>query len=95
MCEGTLDYKTKIVREAMSYDFQLHSYPCYSANQRSQSLPPIEAHDAAGQREDWVHRLYRKGVSKEDLEFLVEILNPDPDERWTAGEIAQCGYLDF
>lgn len=95
MCEGTLEYKTKIVREAVAFDFQLHSYPCYSKNQQLLTLPPIESHDLPNWGEDWVDRLYRKGVAKEDLEFLVEILHPDPAQRWTAGEIAQCGYLDF
>jgi hypothetical protein len=42
----------------------------------------------------WTGKLFRKGISESDIEFLFLILNPNPNERWIAEDIARCGYLD-
>lgn len=67
MCEGTLEYKRKVVREAMAFDFQLHSYPLYFGELSLQPLLSSKSHGSSDQREDWVDRLHRKGVLEEDL----------------------------
>jgi len=95
MSEGTLQEKTDTVRKAMVLDFGLNSLPYYSDSTRHAETSAVA--DKRESNEDaylWAERLYQKGVSSEDIEFLVQILNPDPAERWTAAEIVQCGYLD-
>lgn len=42
----------------------------------------------------WANEMVEKGVPGEDIQFLVEILNPDPNCRLTAREILESGYLD-
>lgn len=34
-----------------------------------------------------------KGISGEDIQFLVDVLNPRPDVRLTSEEILRSGYL--
>lgn len=42
----------------------------------------------------WANKMVEKGVSGEDIQSLVEVLNPDPDSRLTAREILESGYLE-
>ena len=77
----------------MAYDFDLHSIPYYAEDEQSRNLlPPRD--ESTADRDGWVERLLRKGVAANDVEFLFQILNPDPAERWTAMDIVSCGYLE-
>jgi hypothetical protein len=90
---GTLQEKTQAIRTAMASDFGLHELPFYTDDERSRALLPSEEILSSLSIEYWGDRLDRKGVDFADIEFLCQILNPLPAERWTAGEIAHCGYL--
>jgi hypothetical protein len=81
------------VRKAIAYDFDLHANPYYAEDQRSRLLLP-QKDDSRVEDDYWTSKLFHKGVSASDIEFLFQILTTDPRERWTAEEIAGCGYLD-
>jgi hypothetical protein len=93
ICKGSLKDKAQAVRTAMAFDFNLHSIPCYAEDEQSRILLPSKDEPSAD-REDWVGRLLRKGIAADDVDFLFQILNPDPAERWTAKDIVSCGYLE-
>lgn len=93
ICKGTLMEKAKAVRTAIAYDFELHSLPGYTEDEQSCALLPPKD-DSRTEDDHWTSKLFRKGVSEGDIEFLFQILNPDPTQRWTAEDIARCGYLD-
>ena len=78
----------------MALDFNLHSIPCYTEDERSRTLYPQNDKSSAA-NEGWIERLLRKAIAPDDVEFLFEILNPDPAERWTAKDIVSClrGHL--
>lgn len=38
--------------------------------------------------------MIEKGISGEDIHFLVEVLNPDPNARLTVRRILESGYLE-
>jgi hypothetical protein len=89
--KGSLKDKEKALRTAIAYDFNLHKIPLYAEDEQSQALlPPKDKR----RKDDWIYRLCDKGLGVNDIQFLFQILNPVPNERWTAGEIAGCGYLD-
>lgn len=93
ICKGSLEEKAQAVRAALSLDFNLHSIPYYAEDEQSRILlPPKEESTANNER--WVERLLDKGIAADDVEFLFQILNPDPAERWTAQDIVTCGYLE-
>ncbi|KAF2964584.1 hypothetical protein GQX73_g8984 [Xylaria multiplex] len=88
---GTLENKTQAARTAMAADFNLFSIPLY-VEEGSSSLLPCERPGP----EDiymWAVNMSEKGISGEDIQFLVDVLNPRPDVRPTAAEIIQGGYL--
>jgi hypothetical protein len=41
----------------------------------------------------WANEMVEKGVSGEDIQFLVEVLNPDPNARLTAREILESDLI--
>ena len=85
---GTLAEKEAAVRDAISRDFELSSVGYYN----DCHLPePDKTRTAA---DHWLIRLSHMGVQDDDLEFLYVILNPDPNQRLTAQEILDIGYLD-
>jgi hypothetical protein len=93
ICKGSLEDKAQAVRTAMAFDFNLHSIPCYAEEGQSRALLP-SIDESSADSEGWVERLLRKGIAADDVEFLFQILNPDPAERWTAKDILSCGYLE-
>ena len=93
ICKGSLEDKAQAVRTAMVFDFNLHSIPYYAEDEQSRILLPSKDKSSADS-EDWVERLFRKGIAADDVEFLFQVLNPDPAERWTAKDIVSCGYLE-
>jgi hypothetical protein len=74
-------------------DFLLHLIPFYTDDKESLKLLPSKI---LPQSDDnwWGERLLRKGVLPEDIEFLVQVLNPDPNERLSAEDIIPSGYLE-
>jgi protein kinase len=91
--KGTIDERNKAVRDPMAVDFSLAEVPFYVDNAECRKLLPTGL--APPNEETWFGaRLHAKGVPEEDIAFLVEILNPDPNERLSAEEIIRSGYLD-
>jgi protein kinase len=91
--KGTMEEKASAVREAIAHDFALPSVPFYSEHEETKKLlPPANSVD---DNDWWGEKLYRKGISPEDLQFLVNVLHPDPSERATAAEIVRSGYLEI
>jgi hypothetical protein len=88
-----MEEKAKAVRNAIAMDFSLQSVPFYADDPESLKLLPA---NQVPQSEDdwWAERLLRKGVPVEELEFLVQVLNPDPNERLSAEDIIRSGHLD-
>ena len=93
ICKGTIEEKTKTVRDAIVRDFSLQSIPFYTDDAESCKLLPSEP-KLQSDDDWWCERLLRKGVPAEEVAFLIEVLVPDPTERLSAEEIIQSGYLD-
>lgn len=88
----TLEDKVQAARKAMVADFDLCSVPLYAEEADSASLlpdvPPESEHIYL-----WAVEMSEKGVSCDDIQFLVDVLNPRPDVRLTSEEIMRSGYL--
>ncbi|KAK3298002.1 uncharacterized protein B0H64DRAFT_474018 [Chaetomium fimeti] len=89
---GSLDEKTKAVRDAMAIDFDLHSLPLYADDPTSQTMLPPARPEMAYK---WAEAMMNKGISQEDIQFLANTLNPLPGGRFTTVEILESGYLDI
>ncbi|KAJ9378854.1 hypothetical protein DTO063F5_7497 [Paecilomyces variotii] len=88
---GTLEEKEKAIRDKLAIDFDLASIPFYAEDEQCAQLLPSPRPDEAYM---WANEMVEKGVSGEDIQFLVEVLNPDPNTRLTAREILESGYLE-
>ncbi|RHZ56453.1 hypothetical protein CDV55_105419 [Aspergillus turcosus] len=88
---GTLEEKEKVVRDKLAIDFDLASVPFYAEDEQCARFLPSPRPDEAYM---WANEMVEKGVSGEDIQFLVEVLNPDPNTRLTAREILESGYLE-
>lgn len=89
---GALEDKLQVSRKAMVADFDLFSAPLYAEDPNSASLFP----DLRPGPEDiymWAVEMSVKGVSGDDIQFLVDVLNPRPDVRLTSEESMRNGYL--
>lgn len=89
---GSLDDKVQTARRAMVADFDLFSVPLYAEDADLVSISP----DQRPKPEDiymWAVDMSEKGVSGEDIQFLVDVLNPRSDVRLTSEEILRSGYL--
>ncbi|KAI0451570.1 kinase-like domain-containing protein [Xylaria acuta] len=64
----------------------------YAGEEDSASLLPPERPGPDGIY-GWAVDMSEKGIAGEDLQFLVDVLNPRPDVRPTAAEIMSGGYL--
>lgn len=93
MCKGTVEEKAQAVRRAIAYDFEFHSIPYCAEDKKSRALLPPK--DVSAETDHLTGKLFPQGISESDIELLFQILNPDPTQRWTAEDIAQCEYLDF
>lgn len=89
---GTLENKAKIARDAVAIDFDLHSIPWYAEDEKSSRMLPPPRPDEAYM---WAAKMMDKGVSGEDIQFLVKVLNPLPEARLTLVEILESGYLEI
>lgn len=88
---GTLNKKEKVVRDKLIIDFNLSSVLFYAEDKRCAQILPLPQLKEAY---IWANEMVEKGVLSEDIQFLVEVLNPDPDARLTAREILKSGYLE-
>ncbi|TQN71775.1 Mitogen-activated protein kinase 8 [Colletotrichum shisoi] len=89
--KGTLEEKTRAVRDGLAVDFDLHSVPFYARDERCRALLPPPRPDEAYM---WANSMVEKGVSGEDIQFLVEVLHPDPACRLSVREILESGYFE-
>ncbi|KKZ66080.1 hypothetical protein EMCG_08145 [[Emmonsia] crescens] len=88
---GTLEDKTKAVRDKLAIDFDLASIPFYAEDKEcAEKLPSPQPEEAYM----WANDMVEKGVAGEDIQFLVGVLNPDPNARLTVPEILESGYLE-
>ncbi|KAL3261673.1 hypothetical protein ABHI18_003550 [Aspergillus niger] len=88
---GTLADKGNVIRDQLVIDFDLSSVPFYAEDEQcAQFLPTPQLEEAYM----WANTMIEKGVSGEDIQFLVEVLNPDPNARLTVREILESGYLE-
>lgn len=91
ICTGTLEEKTKAVRDKLAVDFDLASVPLYAEDEQcAKLLRPAQPEEAYM----WANSMVEKGVAGEDIQFLVGVLNPDPNARLTVREILESGYLE-
>ncbi|KAI1913243.1 hypothetical protein LOZ12_001422 [Ophidiomyces ophidiicola] len=88
---GPLQNKTKAVRDQLAIDFDLASVPFYVEDKHCAGKLPSPQPDEAYM---WANDMVEKGVAGEDIQFLVEVLNPDPNARLTVREILESGYLE-
>jgi hypothetical protein len=91
ICTGSLEERTKAVRDQLAIDFYLGSVPMYAEDEQCAALLPIPQPEEAYM---WANSMVEKGVLGEDIQFLVGVLNPDPNARLTVREILESGYLD-
>ncbi|KAI1123695.1 kinase-like domain-containing protein [Nemania abortiva] len=88
---GTLEDKTRIARERMAADFDLLSVPLYTEGDSFSLLP--SQRPGPDDIYMWAVDMSEKGISGEDIQFLVDVLNPRPDVRLTGDEIMRSGYF--
>jgi hypothetical protein len=82
----------KAVRDALAIDFALHCHPFYTEDARArQLLSPPQPEKVY----EWAEDMICKGVASEDIEFLLNVLNPDPRGRTTGAEILESRYLQI
>lgn len=75
------------IRRAMSDDFELDELEYYK-----NCVLPL-GHSRSFERK-WFERLHDAGLSSDDVDFLVWVLNPDPISRASAHEILQHKWLN-
>jgi hypothetical protein len=91
ICPETLEDKTQAVRNKLAIDFDPNSVPAYAEDEQcTELLPPPQPEEAYM----WANDMFEMGVTSEDIQFLVEVLNPDPNARLNVREILDSRYLD-
>lgn len=88
---GVLQNKTEAVRNKLAVDFDLASVPFYAKDKDCAGKLPSPQPDEGYM---WANEMVEKGVAGEDIQFLVEVLNPDPNARLTVREILESEYLE-
>ena len=86
-----LTEKRDDIRNQLAVDFDLSSLPFYAEEEQCARILPIPQPETAYM---WANTMVEKGISHEDIQFLVEVLHPDPNARLTVREILESGYLD-
>jgi hypothetical protein len=87
---GSLEEKTKVARDAVAVDVDLHSIPAYAEDPKSRAMLPPAQPDMAYK---WAEAMIAKGVAGEDIQLLANALNPVPASRLTTIDILTSGYL--
>lgn len=90
---GVLEDKVQVARKALVADFDLCSVPLYTEHANFASLLLAAARPGPEEIYMWAVDMSEKGISGEDIQFLVDVLNPRPDARLTSEEILRSGYL--
>ena len=76
----------------MCDDFDLRSIEFF----KDCKFPPSAVESGERERKmDWRERLLMQGVERENVEFLTEVIQPDPRRRMGVEEILGTGYLDI
>ncbi|PYH29033.1 kinase-like protein [Aspergillus neoniger CBS 115656] len=88
---GSMRKKRDAIRDQLAVDFDLSSLPFYAEDEQCARILPTPQPETAYM---WANTMVEKGVSHEDIQFLVEILHPDPNARLTVREILESEYLD-
>ena len=92
ICTRTSEQKSEAIRDKLAVDFDLSSVPFYAEDDKCAKLLPLAVPDKAYM---WANSMVESGIAGEDIQFLVEVLHPDPNARLTAREILDSGYLDL
>lgn len=88
---GSLEDKTKTVRDTLAVDFGLHQLPYYTEDEQSSKLlPPPKPEEEYM----WADTMIKKGIAIEDVQFLAGVLNPDPNTRLNPRQILETGHLE-
>ncbi|KAI1938655.1 hypothetical protein LOZ66_003458 [Ophidiomyces ophidiicola] len=88
---GTLQDKTKAVRDQLAIDFDLASVPFHADDKQCVDKLPEPQPDKAYL---WANDMVEMGIAGEDIQFLIGVLNPNPNARLTVREILESGYLE-
>lgn len=81
-----------MIRDQLAIDFDLGSVPFYAADEQCAKLLPTPQPEKAYM---WANTMVEKDMAgEEDIQFLVEVLHPDPEARLTIPEILESGYLE-
>jgi hypothetical protein len=89
--QGTLEEKARTVRDKLAVDFDLHSVSLFADDAKCRAmLPPPRPEEAYM----WANSMVEKGISGEDIQFLVEVPHPDPSCRLNIREILESGYFE-
>lgn len=88
---GTLSEKQRAIHHQLAIDFDLSPVPFYAGDHQCAELLPASQPEEAYR---WANNMIEKGISGEDIHFLVEVLNPDPNARLTVRRILESGYLE-
>ncbi len=84
------DKSKGLIRNRTAVDFGLDSVPFYAEDERARELMPSSQPEEAYL---WAEKLMEKGLTGDDIQFLVDVLSPVPGARPTPGEILESGYL--
>ncbi|OJZ85070.1 hypothetical protein ASPFODRAFT_190922 [Aspergillus luchuensis CBS 106.47] len=87
----SLEEKRDTIRGQLAIDFDLSSLPFYAEDKQCARILPTPQPERAYM---WANNMVEKGVPGNDIQFLVEVLHPDPNARLTVREILESGYLD-
>ncbi|KAI1170679.1 kinase-like domain-containing protein [Nemania sp. FL0916] len=89
--KGDYDDKVKVAREKLTADFDLYSVPLYTEKDSAHLLP--SKRPGPDDTFLWADEMLDKGMKREDVFFLYDILDPRPDTRPLGPAIMDSGYL--
>ncbi|PGH31044.1 serine/threonine protein kinase [[Emmonsia] crescens] len=92
IAKGTLTDKANAVRAEMAREFELHLLDCYTSDPESRALLPPEG-EPKDELDHWAAKLHSKNIPERDIEVVFEALRPLPEERPTAIQLLNSGYL--
>lgn len=78
--------------QEIARDFELHSVGYYTSDPTSRVLLPPKG-EPKDEVDHWVVKLHSKGVPETEIEPVFEALRPIPEERPTATQLLNTGYL--
>lgn len=93
IAKGTLTDKANAVRAEIAREFELHSLDYYTSDPTSRVLLPPKGSELKDELDHWAVKLHSKGIPEMDIELVFEALRPLPEERPTAIQLLNTGYL--